>query len=176
MGGVPVSVFEKAKREEWRMRNMVALELIGGFGIMVGILAWVERDNALPKDAFPAQKIGQGTGNSLSAPTMVRAYVTHYCATGDGCKEKICGGKLKTAWGRDATKGDGCAVDPRRIPYGTVVIVDGEKYISDDTFGKAQRGRDWKEGITHIDIRVEGKTHEEVRRMGAIYKEVEVLR
>lgn len=102
------------------------------------------------------------------------AYVTNYCATGSGCTHKICGGNKKTAWGRDASVGDGCAVDPRRIPYGSRVRVGGRWLVADDTFGRRQRERDWAAGIIHIDVRVAGKTHEEVRKMGAGWVWIEI--
>ena len=95
----------------------------------------------------------------------VRAYRTFYCAA--GCGHAICGGNSKTAFGRDARVADGVAVDPRRIPYGSIVEVEGRRYVADDTFGKAQRERDRASNVLHIDVRVAGKTHDEVRRMGA---------
>lgn len=101
------------------------------------------------------------------ASKVISVYRTFYCASGAGCTEPICGGNKKTAWGRDASKGDGCAVDKRRIPFGSKVTIGGVTYISDDTFGRAQRARDWERGIVHVDIRVAGKSHREVARMGA---------
>lgn len=114
-----------------------------------------------------------GKQSARPAPRRIRALVTAYCATGPRCSAPICGGNPQTAWGRDATVGDGCAVDPRAIPYGSVVVIDGKRYVADDTGGAMRR--DWRErGIVHIDVRVAGRTHEEVRRMGAGWKEVEV--
>jgi 3D (Asp-Asp-Asp) domain-containing protein len=60
-------------------------------------------------------------GTTFSEKRLMYAYVTYYCATGDGCDHPICGGNEKTANGRNARVGDGCAVDPRHIPYGSVV-------------------------------------------------------
>lgn len=107
---------------------------------------------------------------------IIRVRRTYYCATGKGCHEKICGGNLKTAHGRDARYGDGCAVDPRRIPYDTTVCIGGKSYTADDTFGKNQRNRDWKSGIIHVDVRIAGRLHKEVRKMGAGWIEMEMIR
>lgn len=106
----------------------------------------------------------------------VRVYRTFYCATGEGCDKPICGGNKRTATGSDATKAGGCAVDPRRIPYGSIVEIDGARYVADDTFGKRQRERDWEAGIVHVDIRVVGKTHREVHSMGAGYVDAKIER
>lgn len=82
---------------------------------------------------------------------------------------------------RDAAVPDGCAADPRHFPYGTRLIVDGRLCVVDDTFGKAQRDRDWAAGVVHLDIRVAlpglspEEHHAAVSRMGAGWVEVEVL-
>jgi 3D (Asp-Asp-Asp) domain-containing protein len=106
----------------------------------------------------------------------VYAYVTYYCATGEGCDNPICGGNEKTASGSDATKAGGIAVDKRHFPYGTRIIIDEKLYVADDTFGKAMRERDWENGRIHVDIRVAGHRHDEVARMGAGYKWIEILK
>jgi 3D (Asp-Asp-Asp) domain-containing protein len=95
----------------------------------------------------------------------VRVWRSFYCATGAGCHNPICGGHLKTAAGRDARLGYGCAVDPRAIPYGSRLHIGGRVYVADDT-GSAMR-KDYKRGVVHVDIRVAGMTHEQVGRLGA---------
>lgn len=133
-------------------------------GFIERIPVVVERADAPRKDAFSAPATERTLAMSLST---VRVYRTYYCATGAGCSNPICGGNERTAWGRDATIAGGCAVDPRRIPYGSTVEIDGVRYVADDTFGRAQRERDWKAEIIHVDIRVAGRMHDDVRRMGA---------
>lgn len=107
---------------------------------------------------------------------IIEVQRTYYCATGEGCHEKICGGNLKTAHGRDARRGDGCAVDIRRIPYGVTICIDRTSYTADDTFGKKQRKRDWVAGIIHIDVRVAGTTHKKVHSMGSGKIKMRVIR
>lgn len=83
------------------------------------------------------------------------ATITHYCPC------KVCCGQYadgKTATGESAYSG-GVAVDPRRIPFGYVVVIGDVNYIADDT-GKAMRDNK----NIQIDVRV--KTHAEARRLG----------
>lgn len=57
--------------------------------------------------------------------------ITAYC----GCA-KCCGKATGiTATGTHATEGRTIAVDPRKIPYGTKVIIDGKTYIAEDCGG-----------------------------------------
>lgn len=57
--------------------------------------------------------------------------ITHYCAC------SICCGKSDgiTATGTYVEEGRTIAVDPRIIPYGTEVIIDGETYTAEDCGG-----------------------------------------
>lgn len=153
---------------------------------LVGLLA--ARSSPISTD--DARRVGDKGGAVHSAPTLLGAsgpaasppaagrhimvLRSFYCSTGPGCSDPICGGNPRTAWNRDATVGDGCAVDPRAIPYGSVVVIDGKRYVADDTGGAMRR--DWRErGIIHVDVRVAGRTHEEVRRMGVAWVEAEVI-
>lgn len=42
-------------------------------------------------------------------------------------------GNYTTVWGTPLTPNKSCAVDPRVIPYGAYVIIDGEMYVAEDT-------------------------------------------
>jgi len=53
-----------------------------------------------------------------------------------------------TATGKDATL-PGVAVDPNRIPYGSIVIIDGSPYEADDTGISMRRSAE-----LHIDLRM----------------------
>ncbi len=75
----------------------------------------------------------------------------HICGTGDGI----------TATGVEIEPGM-IAVDPKIIPYGSVVIIDGEEYTATDC-GRAIKGY-------RIDIAV--PTHAEAVERGIDYKEV----
>ena len=83
--------------------------------------------------------------------------ITHYCPC------KICCGKTDgiTCTGTQATAGRTVAVDPRVIPYGTEILIDGHVYVAEDSGGF--RGK-------QIDIFC--KTHEEAIVLGTGVKEV----
>jgi len=72
----------------------------------------------------------------------------------------------KWADGKTATMTDantkGVAVDPKVIPYGSIIIIDGEWYLADDTGGSMRQAT--KKGTIHIDIRM--KTHEQAMQFG----------
>lgn len=87
----------------------------------------------------------------------VQAKITAYEPTEYSCGEYADG---KTSIGDDAWELDGVAVDPRAIPYRTIVYIpgkNGKKGVcleADDTGGAMRRS--WKKrGQYHIDIRME---------------------
>ena len=85
--------------------------------------------------------------------------ITHYCMD-PNCK--ICGGGGNTASGTPIREGV-VAVDPRVIPLGSTVIIDGKEYKAEDTGG-------WIKG-KKIDIAVAGG-HNEALSRGSYYREV----
>ncbi len=79
----------------------------------------------------------------------------------------------KTATGRNAWRTDGCAVDPRAIPYGTMVYIPGVGFrVADDT-GIAMK-RSWRRGVYHVDVRM--TYHYQARRWGVKYLKVDLYR
>lgn len=71
----------------------------------------------------------------LSAPAEYLA--TAYC----GCS-KCCGKSDRiTATGTIAKEGRTIAVDPRKIPYGTELVIDGQRYIAEDCGGGIKGNR-----------------------------------
>ena len=73
------------------------------------------------------------------APVSLGVFkLTAYCAC-----EKCCGEYANgyTATGTLATEGRTIAVDPRVIPYGTHVIIDGHEYIAEDCGGGIKQNR-----------------------------------
>lgn len=87
--------------------------------------------------------------------------ITAYCACFDCC------GKTDgvTATGTKATQGRTIAVDPRVIPYGTEIIIDGHKYVAEDCGGAIKGNR--------IDVFYE--THAAAMLYGVQYCEVYAL-
>jgi len=95
----------------------------------------------------------------LGGSTSYGSYeITHYC------KCTRCCGKNDgiTATGTQATAGRTIAVDPKVIPLGTEVVIDGQNYIAEDT-GGAIKGK-------KIDIFCE--SHEEAISRGRIEREI----
>lgn len=84
--------------------------------------------------------------------------ITAYCPCED------CSGNWghQTSIGTYATQRRTIAVDPSVIPYGTVVVINGHKYIAEDC-GGAIKGND-------IDIFFD--SHEEAKEFGVQYAEV----
>lgn len=81
--------------------------------------------------------------------------ITHYC---NQQYSHICnsGYPYKTATGTTPTPGRTIAVDPRKIPYGTRVVIDGHIYIAEDCGGAIKGNK--------IDICV--GSHNEAMRKG----------
>ena len=92
----------------------------------------------------------------------ITAKITAYCPC-----EKCCGEYSDgvTSTGPDAYT-RGCAVDPRRIPYGSIIQIDGYGTVTADDTGGAMRNSD----IYHIDVRF--ATHQEALNFGVKKEEV----
>jgi 3D (Asp-Asp-Asp) domain-containing protein len=88
--------------------------------------------------------------------------LTAYCP----CR-KCCGKWANgiTSTGTKAQAGRTIAVDPRKIPYGTKVIIDGHTYIAEDCGGAIKGNR--------IDVYFD--THREALNFGRQTKEVTIL-
>lgn len=84
--------------------------------------------------------------------------LTAYCP----CTECSNDYGTQTATGAIATEGRTVAVDPKVIPYGTVLVINGHEYVAEDC-GAAIKGND-------IDIYFE--SHEEAMEFGVQYAEV----
>lgn len=129
------------RRLRWLKKNKLAclrlLVLIAFFvlGILVGIL--LNFDIEEPPKAEPQVFIEKAEVKERQPKlTEMEMLVTAYCP----CEE--CCGKIDgiTATGTQATAGRTIAVDPEVIPYGTEVLISGEKYIAEDC-GEAIKGR-----------------------------------
>ena len=93
------------------------------------------------------------------------AKVTAYCPCEICCEEFADG---KTSTGTSAYE-RGCAVDPKKIPYGTILEIDGYGLVRADDIGGAMTSYD---GI-QIDLRF--LTHEEALEWGKKYMEIKEL-
>jgi 3D (Asp-Asp-Asp) domain-containing protein len=74
---------------------------------------------------------------------------------------------LKSSTGRRLVSGKSCAVDPKVIPYGSNVIVEGKRYLAHDT-GTAVVARKASRGAPVVDVfyKTEKQAQREMRRVG----------
>jgi 3D (Asp-Asp-Asp) domain-containing protein len=89
--------------------------------------------------------------------------------------ERCCPGTAdgKTSIGHNAWKLDGCAVDPRAIPYGTMLYVPNVGYREADDTGSAMK-RSWNRNRTfHVDVRM--TYFSEARNWGVKYLPVKLF-
>lgn len=94
--------------------------------------------------------------------------VTAYCTCRKCCGKwspEVTGKESRTKSGTCPKAGRTVAVDPEYIPLGTVLMINGQKYVAEDT-GSAVIGR-------HIDIYMD--THEAARIWGRQIREVFIL-
>ena len=89
--------------------------------------------------------------------------ITHYCTCNLCCGIYASG---YTATGAKATPGRTVAADPKVIPYGTTILIDGKEYVVEDC-GSAVKGN-------HIDILM--GSHGEAVSAGRYHAEVIVKR
>lgn len=93
---------------------------------------------------------------------MGRFKLTAYCACYDCC-EKSDG---ITASGTKAKQGRTIAVDPKQIPYGTKVVINGHTYVAEDCGGSIKNNR--------IDIYM--SSHKEALQFGVQYADVYIVK
>ena len=98
---------------------------------------------------------------SIKTTNLGRFKLTAYCACAKCC------GKSDgiTATGTKATQGRTIAVDPKVIPYGTEVIINGHTYVAEDCGGSIKSNR--------IDIYFD--SHKEALKFGVQYADVYIV-
>lgn len=93
---------------------------------------------------------------------MGRFKLTAYCAC-----SKCCGKSDGiTATGTKAKQGRTIAVDPKQIPYGTKVVINGHTYVAEDCGGSIKNNR----------IDVFFNSHKEALQFGVQYADVYVVK
>ena len=102
---------------------------------------------------------------------IVYAKVTAYCSRCEECCGEFADGI--TSIGRDANKTLGVAVDPKIIPYWSLVGIPGVGFRrADDTGGEMRKSA--KKGIWHIDLRFHD--HQDAVEFGVQWKRVLILK
>ena len=101
------------------------------------------------------------TTEVTTAKSTTTFKLTAYCACAKCC------GKTDgiTATGTKATQGRTIAVDPKVIPYGTKVVINGNTYIAEDCGGAIKGNR--------IDIYFD--SHDEALQFGVQYADVHIV-
>lgn len=118
------------------------------------IIRWKQEDAEVSVEPLDIEVVERPAMESLGLFKL-----TAYCP----CKKCTSDGDGITASGTVATQGRTVAVDPSIIPYGTLLIIDGNEYISEDNGGKWIQGKE-------IDIFFD--SHQEALEFGVQYVEV----
>lgn len=119
-----------------------------------------QNDDAQAQAAAQAEQEAQA--QAANAPRSLGVFrLTAYCP----CYKCSEGFGARTATGRTAQAGRTIAVDPRVIPYGSRVLINGHEYIAEDCGGAIKSNR--------IDIFF--SNHSQARAFGVQYAEIFLL-
>lgn len=121
----------------------------------------------VPTPAEP-ETTPETTCATVPEPTDKDTYESAWYTLTAYCPCSICCGQWAngiTSTGTVATAGRTIAVDPRVIPYGTEVIINGNTYVAEDCGGAIKGNR--------IDVYFD--THQEALAFGVQYAEVVIL-
>jgi 3D (Asp-Asp-Asp) domain-containing protein len=118
------------------------------------IIRWKQDTEEVYVEELEIETTQQGS----SLVSLGEFKLTAYCP----CK-KCCGKDDGiTATGTQATQGRTVAVDPKVIPYGTILVINGHEYVAEDCGGSIKGNK--------IDVYFE--SHEEALEFGVQYKEI----
>ena len=132
----------------------------------------LEKDNLITQIAELEEKNNQLSQKKIEQPKATTQHngtslgkfkISAYCPC-KKCCGKWAGGN--TASGTTPTAGRTIAVDPKVIPLGSKVIIDGHTYIAEDTGGAIKGNR--------IDMYF--TSHQEALNWGIKYKEISVIK
>lgn len=120
-------------------------------------LFWLMASNTQASTIFVGKKLERRTPKKVM---MCR--ITAYWQNEDGWTSD-----LKSSTGKRLVSGKSCAVDPKVIPYGSAVIVEGKRYLAHDT-GTAVIKRKASQGAPVVDVfyKTERQAQREMRRVG----------
>ena len=111
-----------------------------------------------------AEPVAEQVTGKLNAPELVSLgefKITHYCPCPKCCGQWADG---ITYTGTTATEGRTIAVDPKVIPLGSTVLIDGQEYIAEDIGGAIKGSRidvfmeshaaAWDAGVKYAEVLV----------------------
>ena len=110
----------------------------------------------IPNDSINNPVIPESSNRTL------KVLATAYCGCSYCCGKSDC----ITATGTRATEGRTIAVDPRMIPYGTHVLINGHEYVAEDCGGDIQNSRVDIYFESHVDANAFGKQWVELEVLG----------
>lgn len=173
IGYIPTSVLEGQKAVTEKTEEEEAITLVDGEE--AGVLHKSKGKGVFADavDGVTALSGGEVNGVQVGAPMKVSANaslvplgkfrITHYCDCSICCGPWANG---VTSTGVTATTNRTIAVDPKQIPYGSQVVIDGQIYVAEDCGGAI------KENC--IDIYV--ASHDEGENKGVFYTDVYLLK
>ena len=161
--GIPTAVIAKTLKVcqgsvQYHARKLEAKGKIKRCGMFWGaVLVMVMGMNAQASTIYINKKLERKTPKKVM---MCR--ITAYWQNEDGWTSD-----LKSSTGKRLVSGKSCAVDPRIIPYGSNVIVEGKRYVAHDT-GTAVIARKASKGAPVVDVfyKTERQAQREMNRVG----------
>lgn len=122
-----------------------------------------EKNNQTNNTAKKPEKPNTQTSTSTQGTNLGQFKITAYCSCSSCCGK---GSSGKTASGTTPMAGRTVAVDPKIIPLGSKVIIDGHTYIAEDTGGAIKGNK--------IDIYF--SSHQEALNWGVKHKNVSIVK
>lgn len=124
-----------ARQKRQKKRDIIVLIMLMLFAFLMGM--FVGKVSTKPKIEYIEVPVKAETTQTITEKYIGEFEITAYCP----CVR--CCGKSDgiTATGTIATEGRTIAVDPSIIPYGSIVVIDGEEYIAEDCGGAIKNKR-----------------------------------
>ena len=99
------------------------------------VIEETEQIEEIPVEEIPVEEIQEVTETK---EYLGEFKITAYCPCSDCCGKWANG---ITSTGVTAIEGRTIAVDPKVIPYGSIVEIDGKRYVAEDTGGAIKKNR-----------------------------------
>lgn len=158
------NIIRSGARKKYQIRLIVSWLICFAIGFLIGAIivsgithifncVKVERVEAAPMTVEVAAEEPEPETISLGEYKLTAYCPCEHCSDGWG---------NNTSTGAIATQGRTIAVDPKVIPYGTKIVIDGHEYVAEDCGGAIKGNR--------IDVYFDN--HQEALEFGVQYKEI----